>query len=236
MKIEVWSDFACPISFVGNKTLKLAIDCFGEGKSIEIEYKSFQLESNPQHMTNKVMDVLQRKYQLSTTNRQKLHEDIVEQAKQIGLELNLAEIQYTNTSDAHRLVKFAEKTGKEVEMTDAIHHTCFLERKDISEKATLLSVAKKVGLDENEAEMLLSFNKYEKAVLADQCMATEMGIEGIPFLIFNNMYAVSGVQPLSVYLELLQDILKEDPVCFEIENLIRERTFCIGSECDRGEY
>src|SRR5699024_12397312 len=111
MKIEMWSDFACPICFLGNKTLQEAIDCFGKDKAIEIEYKSFQLEPNFQSdSADKVMDVLQRRYELSIEKRQVLYRDIIEKAIKIGIEQNVKDKKYTNEYDAQLYVYFVIKT------------------------------------------------------------------------------------------------------------------------------
>lgn len=234
MKIEVWYDFACPLSFVGNELLKLAIDCFGSDKSIEIEYKSYQLEPHsPIELNENVMDLLQRKSKLSDEKRQVLEREIAEQATYVGLRFDLETIHYTNTYDAHRLVKFAQKNRKEKEIIDLLHDTFFHRQKNIGEKATLLSIAQEVGLDEDEVEMVLAFNKYEKALIEDRDMAEEVGIEQIPFLIFNDMYAISGIQPLSIYIDVLQDILQEDPACYELQDAHRKRTYCEGNKCDQ---
>src|SRR5690625_2060623 len=234
MKIEVWFDFACPSCYVGNKTLEIAIEYFGKDKFIQTEYKSFQLEPNVKNeSTEKVLDVLQRKYQLSVQKKEELQRDLIEKADQIGLNIDFVDTLSRDTYDAHRLVKFAERVGKDAEVIERVYHKFFSEKEDIGEKSTLLSIAKQVGLDEVEAETLLSFNKYEKAVLEDHMTAKEMGIEGVPFLIFNNMYAVSGVQPPSVYINLLQDIWEEDPVCFEDKRLNANKTYCEGNDCDK---
>ncbi len=234
MKIEVWFDFACPSCYVGNKTLEIAIEYFGKDKFIQTEYKSFQLEPNVKNeSTEKVLDVLQRKYQLSVQKKEELQRDLIEKADQIGLNIDLVDTLSRDTYDAHRLVKFAERVGKDAEIIERIYHKFFSEKEDIGEKSTLLSIAKQVGLDEIEAETLLSFNKYEKAVLEDQMTAEEMGIKGVPFLIFNNTYAVSGVQPPSVYINLLQDIWEEDPICFEDKRINANKTYCEGNDCDK---
>lgn len=233
MKIEVWFDFACPSCYIGSKTLAAAIEYFGKNKFIETEYRCFQLEPNQNdESTEKVMDVLQRKYQLSIQERDALQQSIIKQADEMGLHLDLINILSRDTHDAHRLVKLAEKVDKDVELIESIYHKYFLEKENIGEKSTLVSAAKQVGLDEAEAEMLLSFNKYEKAVLEDQIVAKEMGIEEVPFLIFNDMYAVSGVQPISVYLNVLQEVWKKDPACFEDKRTSPHKTYCIGSDCD----
>src|SRR5699024_11312542 len=60
MKIEVWSDFACPASYVGRELLKTAINCFGKDKHIEIEYRSYQIDP-AQSIPKQLIAVLDRK-------------------------------------------------------------------------------------------------------------------------------------------------------------------------------
>lgn len=233
MKIEVWCDFTCPSCYVGKKTLEVALEQFGKDKCIQIEYKSFQI--NPTVASEspvKVMDLLQSRYQLSLGKIEELQQQIMKNAQAIGVTLELANLFHTNTYHAHRLVKFAEKVGREAEMIDCIFQKYLFERKDIGEKTVLLSSAKEIGLDIAEVEMILSFNKYEQAVFEDQYIATEMGIDGVPFFIFNNTYAVSGTQPLSVYTSVLQEIWQEDQACFQHKRSDSKRNFCVGNDCD----
>src|SRR5690625_3067646 len=102
MKIEVWFDFACPSCYVGNKTLEIAIEYFGKDKFIQTEYKSFQLEPNVKNeSTEKVLDVLQRKYQLSVQKKEELQRDLIEKADQIGLNIDFVDTLSRDTYDAH---------------------------------------------------------------------------------------------------------------------------------------
>ena len=44
MKIEIWSDIVCPFCYIGKRHLEQAIS--KTGKTVEIEWKSFQLDSS----------------------------------------------------------------------------------------------------------------------------------------------------------------------------------------------
>ena len=234
MKIEVWSDFACPASYVGRELLKTAINCFGKDKHIEIEYRSYQIDpAQSINMTERTMDVLYRKSNLSKIECQALEKEAVQNAVDIGLNVDLLGTLYTNTMHAHRLTKYAKKLGKESQMMNAIYHTYFFERKNIGKQDVLHTLAMEMGFDEAEIDMLLSFNKYENIVKEDREVAEEMGIDSVPFIIFNNMYALSGAQPLSMYMEILKDILKEDPNCYKMKRKVEGTSSCIGDECDR---
>lgn len=232
MKIEIWSDFACPASFIGSKLLHTAIECFGENKFIEIEYRSYQLDRNHSNeMTEAVIDVLQR--QLSIEECHSFKERTKQNAMELGLNIDLSNMKYTNTLDAHRLTKYAQTKGKARELIEAMHHSHFYRQKNIGKKVVLQNIAQAIGLDIGEVDMILSFNKYEKAVKEDQEVAEELGIHTTPFIIFNDMYALSGAEPLNVYIDILQDILKEDPACYQYKEDNETISFCIGENCDR---
>jgi protein disulfide-isomerase len=44
MKIEIWSDVQCPFCYIGKRHLEIALDQLKPTESIEIEWKSFQLD------------------------------------------------------------------------------------------------------------------------------------------------------------------------------------------------
>src|SRR5699024_3296148 len=193
----------------------------------EIEYRSYQIDpAQSINMTERTMDVLYRKSNLSKIECQALEKEAVQNAVDIGLNVDLLDTLYTNTMHAHRLTKYAKKLGKESQMMNAIYHTYFFERKNIGKQDVLHTLAMEMGFDEAEIDMLLSFNKYENIV-------NEMCIDSVHFIFFNNMYALSGAQPLSMYMEVLKDILKEDPNCYKMKRKMEGTSSCIGDECDR---
>lgn len=234
MKIEVWSDFACPASFIGRKLLQTAINCFGEDKFIEIEYRSYQLDpSHSNNMTEQVIDVLHKQSRLSLEECHTFKQRTMQNADDLGLTVDFSSMRYTNTLDAHRLTKYAQTIGKETELIEAMYHTYFFEQKDIGERVVLQNIAKEIDLDLNEVEMILSFNKYKNAVKEDQEIAEELGVDAVPFIIFNDMYALTGAEPLAVYINILKDILKEDPACYKHKEDKNRISYCIGNDCDR---
>jgi len=232
VRIEVWSDFTCPSCYIGKKTLEAALDIFGKDKHVYVEYKSFQLDSEvKQSSPDKLLDILQRRDQLSLAKTEEMKREIEEQASSFGLAIDVNSLLYTDTNHAHRLVKLAEKENKAYDIIERLFHAYLVQRRNIGEKSVLLSVAKDVGLDEEEVTSLLSFNKYARAVADDQDVAQEMGIEAVPFFIFHDRYAISGSQPISVFLNVLQEIWEEDATCYERRDVIKG-DYCIGNDCE----
>ena len=51
MKIEIFSDFACPFCYIGKKRLEQAIKQSGFEQQVEIEYKSATHSPSPSKST-----------------------------------------------------------------------------------------------------------------------------------------------------------------------------------------
>jgi protein disulfide-isomerase len=51
---------------------------------------------------------------------------------------------------------------------------------------------------------MLAGNDYNKEVTEDMQEANKLGINGVPFFVFDRKYAVSGAQPVDTFLQTLQ--------------------------------
>src|SRR5690625_1988173 len=134
---------------------------------------------------------------------------IKNQAKEIGSTIYFENLEDANTCNAHRLVKYAEKQGKEANVIDLLFNRYFTDGENIGDKNVLLSIAGEAGLDEEEVDSLLCLNKYGRAVQNDELIAKEIGVEDVPFFIFNEQLAVSGIQPVEIFKNVLEEIWEE---------------------------
>ena len=64
----------------------------------------------------------------------------------------------------------------------------------------------------DEVSELLSSDAMADQVRADESLARELGITGVPFFVFDSKYAVSGAQPSEVFLEVLARVHAEQSV------------------------
>lgn len=183
MKIEYWSDFNCPYSYIGNIRLKKAID---ELKlDVKWKMKSFELEP---HIKSPVSarDYLIRKNNISTNEAESRIEEVNEIAKQEGLDFDYANTPVTSTRDAHRLVKYAQL--KKPEITDnlimELFKSHFIENKDISDYTVLFEISEKVNL-ENSLEVLES-GRYHPEVEIDEEDAYLLNIKYTPVYFLKN--------------------------------------------------
>ncbi|MEI3614287.1 DsbA family oxidoreductase [Pseudogracilibacillus sp. SO30301A] len=94
----------------------------------------------------------------------------------------------------------------------------FRDGENIGDKNVLLSIAEEVGLDDKEVDSLLCLNKYGRAVQNDELIAKEIGIEDVPFFIFNEQLAVSGVQTIEIFKNVLEETWQECKEHLDVKN------------------
>lgn len=214
MKIEIWTDFICPFCYFGKHRLETALEQFSHKDKIFIEYRSFELASNHNQTAYKsIVDYLEdqkHQKQLTDTQRHELIAHIQSQAAKVNLTFDLNALPFLNTFDAHRLTKYAYQQQKGNKLVELLFNAYFLESLNISDHDILINLASKAGLDPMQAEMILQTCKFTKSVRFDEDQAEELSISAVPFFVFNEIYAVSGIQPTSVFIDVLNRVWEEE--------------------------
>lgn len=222
MKIEVWSDFVCPFCYIGKRRLESALNQFEYKDEVELIFRSFELDPNFKNKFDEnIHEIIARKYGISIEQAKASNNQIVAQAKAIGLNYNFDDLIPTNTFDAHRLSHYAKTEGKANELAERILKAYFVDSLNISDHKTLAGLAGEVGLDSDEALKVLVSDKYGAEVRKDEENAARFGITGVPYFVFNDKYAVSGAQPPEAFLEVLEKVKKEE-VSSEVIELLSE--------------
>lgn len=235
VKIEVWSDFICPYCYIGKTNLEIALERAKLTEDVKIEYKSFRLELGETNGVESFYQVLMNKNEMTPEDVEKMTANIIERAKRIGLTIRFDNIKYINTWNAHRLTKYAESFGKDKEIVNLIFEKYFNDNDNIGSNEVLINIAKEIGLNEEEVDALLCLNQYGKSVKLDEETAKEIGIEGVPFFIFNEQYAITGAQSVEVFSEVIEELRKEQTVnktWNDSTNGFCRTTYCSGEDCD----
>ena len=122
-----------------------------------------------------------------------------------------------NTFDAHRLLHLAKEKGLQNELKERLFRAYYTEGKDTADTDTLVQLAGEVGLDEAEARKVLEQHLYEQEVSTDQYQAFQIGVQGVPFFVFNNKYAVSGAQSPEIFAQVLNKVWAEEKPALIVE-------------------
>ena len=234
MKVEIWSDVSCPFCYIGKHHFEEGLSRFEHKDEVAVEYRSFQLDPHaarePEH---DLCDALARKFGISREQAVRMNQRVAEQGRAAGIEFRFGDVVPSNTFDAHRLIKFARRHGKEREVVELLFEAYFTEGRNVADPATLAAIAEKAGLDRKAAEDMLRSGDHADEVEADGLEAARLGARGVPFFVINRKYGVSGAQPVQVFLDVLRRAWQDEhPLVMAGGSETGETDGCEGGACE----
>ncbi|WP_048746240.1 DsbA family oxidoreductase [Paenibacillus sp. P22] len=210
MKVEIWSDYACPFCYIGKKRFELALQSFPHRDKIEVVYRSFELDPNAKHVPGtSIHELLSRKYGFPLEQAKASNANVGSQAAELGLTFDFDAMKTGNTFDAHRLMHWASQQGKGNALSEGLFRAYFEQGRLLEDRQTLAELAAEAGLDAAEAAEVLASGRYEAETRRDEQEGSELGIQGVPFYVLDRKYGVSGAQPPSVFLQALEQAWSE---------------------------
>ena len=205
LRIDIWSDIACPWCYVGKRRLEAALKTFDV--PTEIHWRAFELDpSAPRVRDGAYPDRLAKKYGMTTAQAEQRIGQLVATAAEDGLDFRFDKIRPGNTFDAHRLVHLAGERGLQDAVKERFLRGYLTEGKAIGEPAVLAELAVEAGLDRAEVTEVLETDRYAKEVRADEAAARELGISGVPCFVIGGRLAVSGAQQPETLLAALRQV------------------------------
>nr|WP_106781634.1 DsbA family oxidoreductase [Lysinibacillus timonensis] len=233
MKVEVWSDYVCPFCYIGKRQLEKAIKDSGYEGQIEVEYKSYLLDpSTPIDAEEPVITSLAKKYRVSEEEAKKMTNNVAIRAKEVGLEYDFGNMKTANTVAAHRLAKWADTKGKGPELSERLLSAYFLEGEAIGKQDVLLKLVEEVGLDTDEATVIINGNQFKNEVDQDIMAAQELGVRGVPFFVFDNKYGISGAQPQPLFEKTIEKVASEAGLKPKLKMVGNQGAACTDDQCD----
>lgn len=176
-------------------------------------YRCFELDPTAERdIKDNMYEKLSKKYGMTIEQAKANTQNMVQMARNAGLEFNIDTVVLTNTFDAHRLTMFAKTKGLMKEMTDRLLRAYFTDSIHIGDHAALADLAEEVGLNREEAEKMLAGDEFADEVRADEQLAQQYRITGVPFFLINKKYALNGAQPTEMFVKALQKIIAEDEI------------------------
>ena len=205
MKVEIWSDVMCPFCYIGKRKFEQALSKFPKKDQVEIVWKSYQLAPDMKTDTSKnINQYLAESKGWTLDYAKQMNDYVTNMAAEVGLKYDFAKAIPANSFDAHRISHLAAKHGLQDKMEEALFKAYFTEGKNTADKNTLIALAKEIGLDETEARKTLESNEFASEVKADIHEAQTLGVNGVPFFVFDRKYAVSGAQAPEAFLQTLE--------------------------------
>lgn len=213
VKVDIWSDVACPWCYVGKRRFETALAGFSgrdDAPEVEIEYHSFELAPDtPVDFEGTEVDFLAKHKGMPAGQVEQMLGQMTTVAAAEGLAYDFDALQHTKTLKAHELLHFAKSRGKQVEMKERLLKAYFEQGRHVGRIEELAALAAEVGLDADEVRTALENGDFEDDVEQDIAQARAYGISGVPFFVFNGKYGVSGAQDPAVFTQVLDQVVAD---------------------------
>lgn len=210
LKIQIWSDIMCPFCYIGKRRLEEALTLFEHKNSVAIEWKSFELDASfvPTPEDN-LIEHLAEKYRKDSDWAQNMLANMTQNAKTARLDFHFKKAILANSHNAHRLLHLAKKQHLANELKESLLKAYLTDGKDLNDLNTLSELGIQAGLEASAVAQVLNSNDFSQDVKQDIQQANSIGVQGVPFFVFENKYAISGAQPASVFLQTLEKVWQE---------------------------
>lgn len=204
IKVEIWSDIACPYCYIGKHKFEKALERFSKAKDVEVIWSSYELSPDlPKGISSE--EIKQKYYPRTYT------EKLTKLASGIGLEYHLDKLVYTNTSDALRLVKLAKEKGLADDAEEMLFRAYFSEGKNVSNRQTLIEIGISIGLDKEKIEEMLDSERFMKDIKSDMAYSENvLHLQYIPFYQINDKITIQGSLSVEEYLQALESAIDDN--------------------------
>jgi predicted DsbA family dithiol-disulfide isomerase len=209
IKVDIWSDIACPWCFIGKRRFEEGVRRFTEadalGRQVSVEYHSFELSPDtPLDFAGSEADFLVGHKGIPLEQAEQMLRQVVDIAESVGLTFAYDRVRHTKTLKAHQVLHLAKARGRQLEVAERLFQAYFSQGRHVGRDEDLADLAAEAGLDRTEVLSALAAGAYADEVQADIDQARAYGISGVPFFVIDSRYGVSGAQDPEVFVRALQ--------------------------------
>ncbi len=203
--VDVVSDVACPWCYVGKKRLEKAIGQW-QGVPIEVTWHPYQLDPNMPEEGLDRTTYLTNKFG-SIADIQPMIDRLADAGEDEGINFNFGEQWLAvNTLALHKLLNVAREEGFGQALKERFLKAYFDENLHLNQVEVLHGIMASFGWDARKTDTVLASDEIAYAVKQEIAHYQQLGVNGVPFFIINNKYAVSGAQPASTFLEVFSKL------------------------------
>ncbi|MGC0317385.1 DsbA family oxidoreductase [Kitasatospora acidiphila] len=207
MKVEIYSDIACPWCYIGKRRFDRALAQFGG--DVEVVYRPYQLVPDAPATASPHRAWLAERY---GPQSRAMDDRVTALGKTEGIDYDFDAALHANTFLGHRLLHLAEtEYGAKVqgELKEALLKAHFSDGVDVGDRAALTEVAVAAGLDRARVAEYLAGEEGAAEVRAQLAEGQQLGISAVPTFVFEGQWAVQGGQETETFLKVLQQVASE---------------------------
>jgi predicted DsbA family dithiol-disulfide isomerase len=208
MQIDVISDTVCPWCFIGKRRLARAM-AMRPTITFDVKWRPYRLDPTiPKGGTDRKA-YMRAKFGTDPMKIVEMHKLIAAEGAKDGIEFDFAAIERRpDTLDSHRLIRWAEATGVQDEVVERLFISYFENGEDIGDIRILADIADLCGMDGVEVAQMLDGDQDRALVEREDQIAHEMGVTGVPAMIFGNRLAVSGAREPELLISVIDRVME----------------------------
>lgn len=210
LRVDIWSDIACPWCYIGKQRFEKGVDAFTSSHpdiDVEVEYHSYELAPDtPEHFEGSEIDFLTKHKGMPRERVEEMLAQMKQMAALEGIDFNWDDLQHANTHRVHRVLHLAKSQGLHDELQGRLFNAYFTEGRRLSDVEVLAQLGEEVGLDADEVREAFASEELGDAVERDSTRARMLGVTGVPFYLFEQKYGVSGAQSAEVFADVFEQV------------------------------
>jgi predicted DsbA family dithiol-disulfide isomerase len=207
IRIDLFTDVVCPWCLIGTARLDQALATLPDDVAVEVLHHPFLLDPTTPEEGQNTRERLAAKYGGDIDAMQARVQSVAREAG-VPLDMSVQPMSYP-TIKPHTLIRLAPPEHQ-YGLAKAYAAAYFLEGKNITDNELLADIAAAHGYERDQALALLADENEHETTKALAVSASQQGINGVPFFIFNNQFAISGGQPLEVFQRAFRVALGEE--------------------------
>ena len=206
MQIDVISDTVCPWCFIGKRRLARAI-AMRPAIDFDVKWRPYQLDPTIPKGGHDRQAYMRAKFGDDPMKIVEMHKVITAEGAKEGIEFDFAAItRRPNSLDSHRLIRWAESHGVQDDVVERLFIAYFENGEDIGDIRVLADIADMSGMDGVEVARMLESDDGLAMVQREDQVAHEMGVTGVPAMIFGNKLAVSGAREAELLVSVIDRV------------------------------
>lgn len=207
VRIDVVSDVVCPWCFIGKRNLEAAL-AQRPDLPVAVHWRAFQL--NPDMPAEGMSRDAYMRAKFGDSAGGQMYDRVKSAGQAAGIAFDFDAIKHTpNTVAAHRLIALAGQDSVQDAVVEALFTAYFQQGQDIGDRDVLAGIAQAAGMSEQAVGRLLQSDDQEAEIRAEDSIARQTGVNGVPCFILDRAFAVSGAQPPEMLVSAIEQALAE---------------------------
>jgi predicted DsbA family dithiol-disulfide isomerase len=199
--IDVFADIACPWCFIGHRRLRQVIAERPEDAiPVKVRHRAFQLDPTLPPEGLEAIDYFAQRFGSNPERMHQMHERVREAAEDTGIKFRFDDrAVMANTHQIHRAIALAAERDAEQIAVDAMYEATFIEGAELTAASRIVARLDRAGVPDTSTLLgeLLAGGGLD-SVEADLQLARDLEIRGVPLLIADQRFGLSGAQGADV--------------------------------------